>query len=244
MEYDYTTYSTLDFGKIAGGLMAFIGVILLFSFALAVFMIVTEWKVFKKAGKEGWAALIPIYNVYVLFEITWGSGWYFLLLFLAIIPILGWIAVFVITVITYDKLSKAFGKSSGFTVGLLFLCPIFIAILAFDSSTYLGVPGKNNETTNANNADNNMNSSVNQAPSANNPEPVPVPMPTTSQEPGTTNINPVPMPTVENNTAAVTPPNQTENTIPQNTVGKTCQNCGTALNNGEAFCPNCGSAVK
>ena len=103
------------------------------SLALAVLGIVAMWKIFEKAGKPGWAAIIPFYNIYVLFEITWGNGWKFLFL---LIPI----ANIVFAIITMVKLAKAFGKSGGFAVGLIFLSIIFYCILAFDQSQYLGVP--------------------------------------------------------------------------------------------------------
>lgn len=109
---------------------------------IVVFAIMVIWKIFEKAGKPGWRALVPLYNTYTLFEITWGNGLYFLLLFLAIIPIIGSIAVLVVLIVTYVKLARAFGKSDGFAVGLIFLSFIFMAILAFDSSTYLGVAKK------------------------------------------------------------------------------------------------------
>ena len=103
------------------------------SLALAVLGIVAMWKIFEKAGKPGWAAIIPFYNIYVLFEITWGNGWKFLFL---LIPI----ANIVFAIITMVKLAKAFGKGGGFAVGLIFLSIIFYCILAFDQSQYLGVP--------------------------------------------------------------------------------------------------------
>ena len=103
------------------------------SLAFAVLAIVAMWKIFEKAGKPGWAAIIPFYNIYVLFEITRGNGWKFLFL---LIPI----ANIVFAIITMVKLAKAFGKSGGFAVGLIFLSVIFYCILAFDKSEYLGVP--------------------------------------------------------------------------------------------------------
>lgn len=100
---------------------------------LGVLGIIAMWKIFVKADEPGWAAIIPFYNVYVLFKITWGNGWKFLLL---LIPI----ANIVILIITMVKLAKAFGKSGGFAVGLIFLSVIFYCILAFDQSQYQGVP--------------------------------------------------------------------------------------------------------
>ena len=97
--------------------------------------IIAMWKIFEKAGEPGWAAVIPFYNAYILFKITWGNGWKFLLL---LIPI----ANIVISIITMVKLAKAFGKSGGFAVGLIFLGPIFMLILGFGDAQYLGVPQK------------------------------------------------------------------------------------------------------
>ena len=45
-------------------------------------------------------------------------------------------------IIAYVRLAHAFGKSSGFAAGLIFLNIIFMAILAFDNSSYTGVPNK------------------------------------------------------------------------------------------------------
>lgn len=106
---------------------------LIIGIVVALVMIAGMWKMFSKAGEPGWASIIPFYNAYVLFKITWGSGIKFLLL---LIPI----ANFVILIMTQIKLAKAFGKSNGFAVGLIFLSPIFYVILGFDSSEYLGVP--------------------------------------------------------------------------------------------------------
>jgi len=103
------------------------------SLAISVLAIVALWKIFVKAGEPGWAAIIPFYNLYVLFKITWGNGWKFLFL---LIPF----ANIVFLIITMVKLAKAFGKSGGFAVGLIFLSVIFYCILAFDQSQYLGVP--------------------------------------------------------------------------------------------------------
>ena len=103
--------------------------------AAMVLGIIAMWKVFEKAGEPGWAALIPFYNAYVLFKITWGNGWKFLLM---LIPI----ANIVILIITMVKLAKAFGKDGGFAVGLILLSIIFMCILAFGKAEYQGVPEK------------------------------------------------------------------------------------------------------
>ena len=75
---------------------------------------------------------MPIYNTYVLFKITWGSGWFFLLLLIPIVNI-------VILIITYVKMARVFGRSGGFAVGLIFLNLIFMLILAFGDAQYIGI---------------------------------------------------------------------------------------------------------
>ena len=91
--------------------------------------------VFRKAGKPGWAAIVPFYNLYVLFDITWGSGMRFLLLLIPIYNI-------ILGIQTQVRLARAFGKSGGFAAGLVFLPYIFIPLLAFGKETYQGVPVK------------------------------------------------------------------------------------------------------
>lgn len=101
----------------------------LVQFAVLILVIVSLWKVYVKAGRQGWEAIIPIYNLYVLVVIAGKPGWWTILFF---IPIVG----FIIGIMVYHELSKRFGKGPGFTVGLIFLPFIFFPILAFDSSVY------------------------------------------------------------------------------------------------------------
>jgi hypothetical protein len=106
----------------------------LFYIAIIILMIASIWTIFAKAGKPGWAAIIPIYNVIVLLEIV-GKPWWWLLLFL--IPI----ANIVFLIIVIHRLSLSFGHEVGFTLGLIFLGFIFYPILGFGSSKYVGPGG-------------------------------------------------------------------------------------------------------
>ncbi|MFN0204118.1 MAG: DUF5684 domain-containing protein [Bacteroidia bacterium] len=81
-------------------------------------------KVFKKGGEEGWKALVPIYNFLPLLRIAGKSPWTLLALLIPIVNI-----PFIFT--TAMGISKRFGKSDAFTLGLVFLFPIFYAILAW-----------------------------------------------------------------------------------------------------------------
>lgn len=94
-------------------------------------IIVSLWKVFEKAGKPGWASLIPIYNVIVLVQIAGKPVWWVLLMF---IPLVGIIASILILV----DLAKKFGKGAAFALGLAFLPFIFYPILAFGDAKYEG----------------------------------------------------------------------------------------------------------
>ena len=109
------------------------GTLMLLSLAFSVFMIICMWKVYKKAGKPGWASIIPIYNIWVLYEITGFNG---ALSLLILIPFVGTIIVAVLSIIANFRLAKCFGKDIGFGIGLWLLNPIFMAILAFDKSEY------------------------------------------------------------------------------------------------------------
>ena len=58
--YNYDTTS-IDTNALAG-FGALIGLYVLICLALAVFMLISMWKVYEKAGKPGWAVIVPIYN--------------------------------------------------------------------------------------------------------------------------------------------------------------------------------------
>ena len=135
-----------------------IGLILVL-IAIGVFTIICMWKIFVKAGEPGWKCLIPIYGQYVFYKIAWEPMWFFITLGLSVLTniitgigasnsnggvtgfglflmIVVAIAAVIIGIVTMVKLAKRFGKSGGFAAGLIFLEPIFMAILAFDSSDY------------------------------------------------------------------------------------------------------------
>jgi hypothetical protein len=96
-------------------------------------MIVAIWKVYEKAGRPGWAAIVPVYNSWVLLEMGGKPGWITLLAF---IPFLGLITI-VFQAIASAEIARRFGKSGVWGFFLLFLLP-FIGwpILAFTDATY------------------------------------------------------------------------------------------------------------
>ena len=89
------------------------------------------WKIFAKAGKPGWAAIVPIYNVVVFLQVVGRPVWWIVLL---LIPVVGWI----VSIVLLNDLARAFGKGIGYTLGLIFLTPVFLLVLGFGSDPYLG----------------------------------------------------------------------------------------------------------
>jgi hypothetical protein len=106
---------------------------MLIGLLVAAVVIAGMWKMFTKAGKPGWASIIPIYNLIVLLQIAGKPVWWFLLLFVPVVNI-------VISILIWVAVAKAFGKGTGFALGLLFLSPIFIPILGFGDAKYVGAP--------------------------------------------------------------------------------------------------------
>ena len=104
---------------------------LIFNLVLIVLMVASLWTINTKAGKPGWAAIVPIYNVIVLLEIVGRPLWWVVLM---LIPCVGIIVAIVLAM----DLAKSFGKGAGFGIGLVFLGFIFYPILAFGDAKYQG----------------------------------------------------------------------------------------------------------
>lgn len=145
--YDYVPVEPMiDAGPMVAAAMGMVIIASIVTLAVAILMIVAQWRIFTKAGEKGWKCLIPIYNMVVLFKIIGLSPWLLLIYLLAWIPVVGSIAVVILSIISMVKLGQAFGKSAGFIVGLIFLGPIFLLILGFGKAEYVG---QNNTTASA-----------------------------------------------------------------------------------------------
>lgn len=109
-------------------------VFLLIQLAILVLVIAGMWKVFTKAGQPGWAAIIPIFNLFILLKIVGRPWWWLVLMFIPIVNIV------ILAILSMD-VAKSFGKGLLFAVGLFFLSPIFYCILGFGSAQYQGPAG-------------------------------------------------------------------------------------------------------
>lgn len=119
-----------------GAILAGFGIWALICLAIAIVVLVANCKIFTKMGRKWWEAIIPFYNMYVLAEKTFGNGWWFLLMFVSIIPVVGSVLAILFSIIWSLRLGKSFAKGTGFCVGLILLSPIFTMILGFDDSVY------------------------------------------------------------------------------------------------------------
>lgn len=127
-----STSDAMATGALAG-FFATYAVVMLVVFVIT---IIAEWRIFTKAGEAGWKSLIPIYNAVVLFKIAGLSPLWVLGYLAAVIPVVGAFVALGITIYLMLNLAKAFGKSTGFAVGLILLNTIFILILGFGSAEY------------------------------------------------------------------------------------------------------------
>ena len=147
-------------GSIMALLGAFFAVFIVAVIVWYVLQVIAYWRIFTKAGEAGWKALIPIYNTYIQYKISW-SGWMFLVLIAlsaaqgvmaklsqdggsAVFTILAGVlalAMLVFYFLTSFKLSEAFGHGLGFAIGLFLLQPVFVLILGLGYSVYIGPNG-------------------------------------------------------------------------------------------------------
>ncbi|MCB9233034.1 MAG: signal peptidase I [Bacteroidia bacterium] len=115
------------------------GVIFLLIFMILIFgvLILTfagMWKTFQKAGKPGWGAIVPIYNIVLMTEIVGKPTWWVVLCLIPYVSV-------VFQIIIAIEMGKAYGKGAGFGVGLAFLPMIFYPILGFGDAEYVGPGG-------------------------------------------------------------------------------------------------------
>ena len=95
---------------------------------LFIYKTILRWIIYKKAGKHGWAAIVPVYRQIVLYQVCGLSPW---LMLFWLVPIIGWLIMLVVAIMKRFCLAKEFGKGTLFGFGLLIFPTIFQSILAF-----------------------------------------------------------------------------------------------------------------
>lgn len=141
-EMDLNSLETTTTTETAAGAAVGAGVflvVMLLALVAYVFFSFCLMKIFKKAGREdSWAAFIPIYNMYVYFEIAGRPGWW---TFLGLIPLVGGFIAIVTSIIGSIDLAKSFGKGAGYGLLLAFVPIIAYPMLAFGDAQYRGPAG-------------------------------------------------------------------------------------------------------
>ncbi len=109
------------------------GMILILQLAIGILMLAAVWRVFSKAGQPGWAALVPIYNLFVMLKVAGKPGWWLVLMLIPLVNI-------IILILTTVGVANSFGKGGGYAAGMIFLPFIFYPMLAFGDAQYQGSP--------------------------------------------------------------------------------------------------------
>jgi len=126
--YGTTSSSTMD----PAALMVFMAVYFFIILVVAIPVIIGMWKVFVKAGKPGWAALVPIYNTYVMVEIAQKPSWWFVMFFVPFANV-------IFSIMTTLEIGRLFGKDTVFNIfGLLLFPTVGWLMLGFGSAQYQG----------------------------------------------------------------------------------------------------------
>ena len=117
------------------------------SFVFEIAAIVGLWMMFTKMNEDGWKAIIPFYNQYKLCEKTMGDPWYWVRLFVVIIPFIGWVAYFYFKYQIGKAVARSFGQADSWAWGYTFLEPVFYCITGFGQYNYYGVMGSGDTRT-------------------------------------------------------------------------------------------------
>lgn len=214
---------------------------------LIIFMCICQWKIYKKAGRSGWESFIPVYNVFVLFQIAGQPLWNIILLF---IPIANIIVLFEVCI----NLAHKFGKSTLFGIASVFFSVICFPILAFGKCEYNG--GTSFSSTTSNNMNNNYQTNNSYSQNFNNMQ-----NNYAGQSYQNTNVNSYPQPVqqnvntnlqgqqgiYQNNNMNYQQPSVTQNNQSMTTPTsqeKTCPYCGTKVDINASFCYMCGKNIQ
>lgn len=224
-DYGYNDYSGVaeGVGSFLGALLIVYVIILLIGLAVSIVLLIAQWKLFKKAGKGGWEAIVPFYCNYVLVEIA-GLKWYWFLGFFAPLVLgsiegigfLGWLVYLFTLFNIFFNISKKFHKGTGFAVCLTLFTPICVPILGFSKNEQYdaSVPVSPNGVFGQ--PEENNNSTVSSQPTQQyNQQPVEQSVPVVNTQMSEPTVN--------------TP--------------KFCTSCGSSLQPNAKFCTNCGKQI-
>lgn len=124
-----TTLTPAEAGLVGGMMGAMFGGIMAIALVCWILTIIASWKIFKKAGEPGWKAIIPIYNLYIMYKIVGMAGWFWANVVITIVMCV------VLSVSGYNpsvmddaQLTAYFSNNLGVVIGLV-LCMIFAIVV-------------------------------------------------------------------------------------------------------------------
>ena len=105
------------------------------------------WKMFEKAGEEGWIGIIPFYRDYKLCEKVMNDPWYWVRKIVAVIPLVGWVLALYFQYQIGKATAKAYGQEESWAWGYTFLSPVFYLITGMGNYEYYGPYGAEDHRT-------------------------------------------------------------------------------------------------
>lgn len=119
-----------------GGMFLLYAVIFILVIGIFVFMIVTQCLVYKKIGLPWWSALVPGYNIYVLFEeLNMDKTLTIVAIVCLFIPAVNMVAT-VFVFMAHYKLIKRMGFSEAMFILDILLTPVMWGIMALGKCKY------------------------------------------------------------------------------------------------------------
>lgn len=125
----------------------------LFLYVYGILMIWGKWKIFERMNIMGIWSIVPVYSDYLIYQKVWRKGWYgvvvSLMYYYGVLMLgktfyswfdwfTGMIGIivfgFICNAITMNRLSKIFKAPVVIQLGMTFLWPVFMILMAKDKS--------------------------------------------------------------------------------------------------------------
>jgi len=87
----------MNFSSYTGSIIVFVPIIIL--------SLVGIWTLFEKAGRKGWEAIVPVYNIYIMVKLTGRPTWWVLLLLIPVVNFVIWMGLAIDFAKSYGKFS-------------------------------------------------------------------------------------------------------------------------------------------
>lgn len=142
----YYSNEFIGWGVLSGLIFGFLFFFLTMGITIWILTVIGRWKMFEKAGFEGWKSIIPFYNLYTHCQMVGVNVWWVAIYFgvlilngiLGPLAIVGYLVMIYFYVLLAVSTAKSFGKDESYGVGIFFVPTIFYMILGFGKSEFVG----------------------------------------------------------------------------------------------------------